>query len=307
MIEQVTHYGTIEIAETQLKTMVTKSGKRLITATSAFSAIGKQRRGSQRVAGYPKFVDARNIVPFIDEELKREMQPIEYKAKNGSISKGYNATIIPKVADLYISAHDAGVLTQAQEAVYQRSLIIVRSLAKVGITALIDEATGYQADREGQALQKLLSAYISEDLMKWQSRFPREYYSEIYRLYGIEDEFDPHSVKRPQWIGGFTNKYVYGIFPDTVMEEIKRLNPPKQTSRGTMYRGHKNFQHLIQDVGVPQLDRHLSQLIIVMRMSDNIDDFKEKFRTVFSREIERKEFQDDVKNGLVPLFETIDE
>lgn len=301
-VEEITHYGEIEIANTTLKTMVTKTGKRLITATSAFKAIGKQRRGNQRVEGYPKFVDARNIIPFIDDELKSKLVPIKYRAKNGSISEAYNANIIPEVADLYIAAHDMGVLTSNQESVYERSLIIIRSLAKIGITALIDEATGYQYDREGKALQKLLSAYISEDLMKWQARFPMEFYSEIYRLYGISEKFDPRSAKRPSWIGGFTNTYVYGIFPDEVMNEIRKRNPPKENSRGLVYRGHKNFQHLTANVGIPQLDTHLSQLITVMRLSKDMDEFKINFSKAFAKEIERKQVQDDVKNGLVPLM-----
>jgi hypothetical protein len=41
---------------------------------------------------------------------------------------------------------------------------------------LIDEATGYQSDREKDALQALLSQYIAEEFLPWTLRFPREYY-----------------------------------------------------------------------------------------------------------------------------------
>ena len=44
----------------------------------------------------------------------------------------------------------------------------MRSFAKVGIISLIDEATGYQYEREADALQRLLKLYISEELLPWQ-------------------------------------------------------------------------------------------------------------------------------------------
>ena len=199
-VELITHSGYVEIGDAKLYCFVTKSGKRLITATDVFKAVGRSRRGKKRVEGYPAFIGARNIIQFIDDDLRKRLSPIKYKAKNGRIAEAYDASIIPRVADLYIEAHDNGALTLPQENVYKRSLIIVRSLAKIGITALIDEATGYQYDRESQALQRLLKTYISDDLLKWQPHFPKDYYQEIYRLYGISDKFDPNNTKHPQWI-----------------------------------------------------------------------------------------------------------
>ncbi|MEN3114765.1 P63C domain-containing protein [Lacticaseibacillus paracasei] len=301
-IEEIMNSGYVEIGEVKLYSFVTRTEKRLITASDVFRAVGKSRRGQVRVEGYPTFIGAKNLVPFIDDELRRKMYPVKYKAKNGKISEAYDATIIPGVADLYIQAHEAGVLSAAQESVYKRSLLIVRSLAKVGINALIDEATGYQYDRESQALQKLLKAYISEDLLKWQRHFPREFYEQIYRLNGIADKFDPASTKYPQWIGSFTNKYVYGVFPEKVMEDIRKKNPPVESPRNTVYRGHKHFQYLTESVGLPQLDKQLAKLIGVMTLSNNMKDFDKNYHKVFAKELERKSIQDDLRNGLVPLL-----
>jgi hypothetical protein len=301
-IEDVTHTGYIEIGDMKMYAIVTKTGKRLISASDVFSAIGKSRRGDKRVEGLPAFIGAKNLLPFIDKELKKSLQPVRYKSKNGKISEAYDATIIPKVADLYVEAHGVGSLTKGQESVYERSLILIRALAKVGIIALVDEVTGYQYDRDSQNLQKLLSAYISEDLMKWQARFPIEYYEQIYKLYSISERFDPKNPKRPQWIGRFTNKYVYGVFPDDVMNEIRKRNPIKENPRGISYRGHRHFQHLTENTGLPQLDKHLAKLIGVMQLSNSIDDFETNFNKVFEKDIDRKRLQDEIKNGNNPLF-----
>ena len=46
----------------------------------------------------------------------------------------------------------------------------------VSIIALVDEATGYQYTREKDELQKILKAYIAEELLPWQKRFPDEFF-----------------------------------------------------------------------------------------------------------------------------------
>ena len=47
--------------------------------------------------------------------------------------------------------------------------------AKVGLIALVDEATGYQYEREEDALQMKLKLYLqSEEIRKWEPTFPDE-------------------------------------------------------------------------------------------------------------------------------------
>jgi len=60
------------------------------------------------------------------------------------IVNGYDATILPLVCDAWLSARDAGVLKPSQLDKAQNAEILMRSLAKVGIIALVDEVTGYQ-------------------------------------------------------------------------------------------------------------------------------------------------------------------
>jgi hypothetical protein len=47
--------------------------------------------------------------------------------------------------------------------------------ARVGIIALIDEATGYQKDRERDALTKILEAFVAKELQPYVHTFPPEY------------------------------------------------------------------------------------------------------------------------------------
>ena len=62
------------------------------------------------------------------------------------------------------------------------SELIVRSLSKVGIVALVDEVTGYQQYRERNELHKLLEKYLSQERLAWTKRFPDEFFKQLYRL-----------------------------------------------------------------------------------------------------------------------------
>ncbi len=61
----------------------------------------------------------------------------------------------------------------------------MRACARVGIIALIDEATGYQEIREKRALQAKLRAFIADQMGEWVKRFPDDFWYELARLEGI--------------------------------------------------------------------------------------------------------------------------
>jgi hypothetical protein len=56
---------------------------------------------------------------------------------------------------------------------------LLRAFARVGIVALVDEATGFQDIRARDDLHKILEAYIAKELLPWTKRFPNEFYKEI--------------------------------------------------------------------------------------------------------------------------------
>ena len=77
--------------------------------------------------------------------------------------------------------------------------ILMRGFARVGLIALIDEATGYQEVRDRLALQELLNKYLTDEWAKWTKTFPDDYYKELFRLKDMP--YPPTSTKRPSYIG----------------------------------------------------------------------------------------------------------
>ncbi|MEL5367319.1 P63C domain-containing protein, partial [Serratia nevei] len=87
--------------------------------------------------------------------------------------------------DVYLQAREAGVITRSNQLdTARKAEILVRSLAKVRIIALVDEATGYQELRPRDALQAFLDKVISKELAAWAKKFPDEFYENIYKLRG---------------------------------------------------------------------------------------------------------------------------
>ena len=138
----------------------------------------------------------KNLQPYINEYVKDVIKKVEYLDIKGAAQQGFDCMILPAVCNVYLRARKDGVLLPTQIDTAQKAEILVRSLAKVGIISLVDEATGYQYEREKNELQKILKAYISDEILKWQLTFTDEFYREIFHLWGIP--FIPKYTSIPQ-------------------------------------------------------------------------------------------------------------
>src|SRR5205823_3879614 len=145
----------------------------------------KQKGGQNLVSpdGLPPFLASDNLKPFISADLKQATVPVlfrslptgEGRGQRGKRAYGYDAELLPMVCEVYLSAHDAGKTTKQQEHIVTACALLVRGLARVGIVALIDEATGYQEVRDRQALQAILDAYLRKEFAAWAKRFPDDF------------------------------------------------------------------------------------------------------------------------------------
>ena len=282
---KATHYGKLKIGEKELNCAVLEDGSRIISRSAVFKAFGRTKRGRKigevrviDMPDLPSFIDAKNLTPYFSEELKEILlSPVRYYAENGREVEGYKAEVIPLLCDVYLQARmDSNVLTKPQEKLAMASEILVRSLSKLGIVALVDEATGYQASRDRDELQKLLSLYISEELLPWTKRFPDEFYKEMFRLRGWD--YPKPKAKRPGVVGLYTNRFVYDLLPPGVKEELQRKNPLVSPGR----RKHRNHQFLTEDIGNEHLAKHLLKVITLMQAAETWDEFERKFNRVFN-------------------------
>ncbi len=235
---------------------------------------GRRTRNDNR----PPFIEANNLTPYITTELSEVLERVDYRVGDAkTIRSGYNAEILPRVCNVYLDAEEDGVLTANQKPAAEASRRVIKALALVGITALVDEATGYQETRAKDELQRLLDAYIAEEFRPWIRTFPETFFKEIYRLQGWE--FVPGNNHHPQYVGKFINKYIYEPMPTGVLDRLRGLNPRNEHGN----RPRKHHQHLTSDVGVTHLERQISQVITLMQASDDRVQFDHLFERVNSR------------------------
>jgi hypothetical protein len=134
-----------------------------VDATRPFPGPGPSARGRLRhrkanvrnIEGeeqVPPVLQGERLKPFISNELLEKSKPIAFQTPQGIRASGYRAEILPEICDVYLRARDAGALFDRQMHIAVQADILIRGLAKVGIIALVDEATGYQSMRARDAL-----------------------------------------------------------------------------------------------------------------------------------------------------------
>jgi P63C domain. len=278
-IPQATHEGTLSIGGTVVAAAVLPNGKRLITQATFLRAIGRSRspKGGTGVLAtadsLPFFLQADTLKNFVSEELMEATTPIFFRTLSGKKGVGYDAQLLPKVADVYLKFRDACLqagraIPKQYEHIIRASDALIRGLASVGITALIDEATGYQEVRDRLALQAILDKFLRREFATWAKRFPDEFYREIFRL--REWKWQGMKVNRPQVVAHFTKDIVYSRLAPGILKELEERNPKDDSGR----RKTKHHQWLTEDVGHPALAQHLYAVIGLMRLSESWDEFK---------------------------------
>ena len=278
-IPSATHEGVVRIGDLELPSSVLPDGRRVLSERGVLASLGikvggvlaSARHTEDGAAPLPLFVGHKNLRPFIDDELATLLRdPVLYRAlRGGRVAHGVRAELVPKVCEVWLKARDAGVLNSAQRRTADLADIMMRGLAHVGIIALVDEATGYQAVRERDELHKILAAYIAKELLPWTKRFPDEFYKEMFRLRRWRYQGNM-SNKGPRYAGKLTNEVVYKKLPPGVLEELRRKNPTTESG----HRKHRHHQFLTPQIGNPHLEKHLAVVTALMRASPTWGTFR---------------------------------
>lgn len=250
-----THEGILKLGDAEMDVAVLENGQRIITQKAVFIALDRPQRGNSRQINVPVFMDAKNLQPFIDEDLRAVIKKVDFIDKNGKEQQGYDANILPLVSDLYLRAREAGVITKHQLETAKKAEILVRSLAKVAIIALIDEATGYQAERDKTELRRFLEKFLQEEKGKWVKTFPDDFFEAIFKMKGWNWQMAVKGQK-PGVVGKYINNYVWSRIAPGVLAELNRINPKNEKGK----RKGKNPQFIDTDFGHPKLKEHLTVL-----------------------------------------------
>lgn len=258
----------IRVGDREIQCYILEGGMRVLSGRGMQGALAL---GQRHGALLTRFLENKAIKPFISSELAKALEsPLRFvrPGRGGKLAVGYEATILPDICDTILDARNHGKLSPGQHAIAEQCEILARTLAKVGIIALVDEATGYQEVRDRIALQAILDKFLSREKAKWAKTFPDEFYKELFRLRGWD--YNPKSVKRPSVIGHLTNDIVYSRIQTGILDQLKEVNPKNEKG----HRKDRHHQFFTQDYGVPELKQHILNLIFMMRAAKSWPEFR---------------------------------
>jgi hypothetical protein len=297
-LPEATHEGPLHIGGAVIPSAVlnTPNKQRVLTQSGVMTSLGRARqaKGRQYYDGdvnLPAFLTAKNLKPFIPNELYVTSSQIEFRTKRGSRAFGYPAELLPKVCRVFIHADDAGVLTPMQKHVAKRARILLDGLADLGIIGLVDEATGYQEVRDKDELQQILAAYISPSLLPWTEKFPRDFFKEMFRVFGwswpVRVDGTYPGPLGPRYAGKLIRQIIFDNLPPGVLEELDRLNPPNEKWQ----RKSRMTQLLTSGIGHPHVEKLVAVATTMFELSDNKGEFWRHYRRKFKKGPEQIEME----------------
>ena len=277
-----THQGQMAIGDLMLDCYVLADGRRVFHKRGMARALGLKSDGGN---AFIKTMQGKGLGSALTAAVREKIDnPINFKPLVGDIGHGYEAAILADVAKAIISANEReGGLASAQQRLVAQAKILTQAFARIGVIALIDEATGYQQIRDPGALRLLVQQYIAQEKREWDKQFPDSFYDELNRIYNSKR----HTLtangaviqNRPQHFAKFTRTYVYEPLENgAVLEELDRINP-KINGKGT--RRDRFHQHLTLGYGIEKLKRQVLTVETLVTVSDNISQFKRLYGKKF--------------------------
>lgn len=166
-------WGWLPIIGYDLPCYVLDNEQRVIGRTSATEMLTGIKGGG----GLEKYLGVSSLKPFINMDLVLERMVAfripEVEGLDKAV-KGLTTDLMIEICQGFVAALEASerddpnrhkLTARQREMAFQASMFL-SACAKVGLDALVDEATGYQYDRAEHALQLKLRAYLSGEMRK---------------------------------------------------------------------------------------------------------------------------------------------
>lgn len=271
--------GVLNLVGPEIPCYVLDNGQRVIGRTSATEMLTNIKGGG----GLEKYIGVKSLKPFIDHDSVLERM-VAFRLPEveglGRAVKGLSADLLIEICRGFVDAMNASndpnspypQLTERQMQMAMRASMFLAACAKVGLDALIDEATGYQYDRAADALQVKLKAYLSEEMRPWEKTFPDELWREFARLTGWKGSV----TKRPKYWGKLVIELIYEYLDPDVAEWLKTHAPEPR-------HGRNYHQWLSDQYGLPKLIEHIWMVIGMARACQTMPELKQRMAEQFGR------------------------
>jgi hypothetical protein len=262
-------WGDLEIGDAEIPVYVLDDGRRVLSRTGATGLLTDTKGGGN----LESYVHVKALEPYMPADLPDQMIEFEIGGVVNKDVRGISAETFLEICRAYVRARDEKALqTDRQIAIAIKAGMFLSACAKIGLVALIDEATGYQYDRAQDALKVKLKLYLEEEMRKWEKTFPDELWKEFARLTNWKGSV----TQRPKYWGKLVMELVYGYLDPDVADWLKKHAPQPRS-------GQNYHQWLSAQYGLKRLVEHLWMLVGMASACHNMPELRGKMAEKFGR------------------------
>ena len=261
--------GKLSLGGTEVDCYVLDTGQRIIALRAVVKAIADRDHSN-----LGEIIGVIALKPFIDKQLVLGDTTSFSIPGTQLIGVGITAERFLKMCNAYVKAMDASAsLSERQQEIAIRCSIILGACAKIGLIALIDEATGYQYERAEDALQLKLRAFIADELREWEKTFPDELWYQFGRLTNWEGPLH----LRPKWWGKLVLELVYHALDPDIADYLRENKPPPR-------KGLNYHQWMTQDYGLNKLVAHIWKIVGIAETCQDMRELRDRVAQAYGRE-----------------------
>ncbi len=251
------------------------NGQRVFRLSDMTLTLRGKRHGK-----FANYLATDNVKKYIPERLwpdlhkDRFRQGVTEANNNGHIIPTYDALDFIDICLAFVKASDSKErLSIVQQDIVEQARTFIAASAKVGITGLIDEATGFQYLRPPDELEYKMAFFLADELRPWEKTFDDRFWVELGRL-----THWTNLKLRPKYWGKLVNEFVYDALDPDIAKYLRENKPPKLT--GVHY-----HRWLREDKGAKALTDHIMILVGMAKSCDTLDEWRYEKNKHFPRNI----------------------
>ena len=278
-IPRALYSGTLKLGSIEIPVYVLSTGQKVLARIAATEALtGVKRQGDLesyiRVGSLREFIDMDSVlsrmVTFAQDDVSMLNQTV----------KGLPSDLFIEICQGYVKALDASTnpesgvsLTDRQREIAIKAGMFLSACAKVGLDALIDEATGYQYVRPQDALEIKLRLYLEEEMRKWEKTFPDQLWEQFGRLTNWKGKTN----QRPKYWGKLVMELIYEYLDPDVAQWLRENAP-------VPIKGQNYHQWMSGQYGLKRLIEHIWKVIGIANTCQDIEGLRYQMAKIFGKQ-----------------------
>lgn len=262
--------GVLQIGDNELPCFVLDDGRRVISRTGATTSLTGRRGGDLESYITVSALDGYLPTDFADNMIGFTIQGVKNKTVRGITAESFC-----DLCTAYVRAlEDDALRSDRQREIAAHAGMFLAASAKIGLLALIDEATGYQYDRAEDALRFKLKVFLEDEMRKWEKTFPDQLWTEFGRLTNWKGATNS---QRPKYWGNLVMELIYGYLDRDVAQWLKENAPKPKT-------GKNYHQWLSSQYGLKRLTEHIWMLIGMAAACQTMPELRQRMAERFGRQ-----------------------